>query len=236
MIIIAKLKHIFLSILIISLTVCSTFLLNSMRDSSTFLVSESIPRIGYIVVLDAGHGGVDPGSIGKKTKVTEAKLNLSITKKVASLLNSSGIDTILTRSDDNGLYGIYSKDYKIKDMKARKEIIDKSNASLAVSIHMNSFINSSSRGAQVFYDEINEHSSALALCVQNAFKNDLPESNKGIAIGDYYILKCSPSVPTILCECGYLSNIEDEKLLVTEEYQDTVAYSIYKGIVSYLNS
>lgn len=235
MIILAKLKTILLSILIISLTVGATIIINR-EPAKAQETSENTPKLGITIVLDAGHGGVDPGSVGRNSKITEADLNLTITKKIESLLNSSGIDTILTRKDENGLYGIYSKDYKIRDMKARKEIIENSKANLLISIHMNSFIQSKYRGAQVFYDEANPQSSILALCVQNCFKTDLPESDKGTAIGDYYILKCAPKIPSILCECGYLSNSEDEQLLITEDYQNTIAYSIYKGIISFLNS
>ena len=120
-------------------------------------------------------------------------------------------------------------------MKARKEIIENSGANLLVSIHMNSFTNKSNRGAQVFYHDANPSSEILALSIQNCFQKDLPESNKGISLGDYYIIKCASSIPSVLCECGYLSNPEDEKLLTDEVYQERVAYSIYKGIVSYLN-
>ncbi len=234
MILITKLKSIILSILIIGATVGSTILLNKTANA-TETATENTPKIGITVVLDAGHGGVDPGSVGRTTKITEATLNLSIVQKLESLLISSGIDVVKTRKDENGLYGVYSKDYKIRDMKARKEIISSANACMLVSVHMNSFVHSRFRGAQVFYDDTNENSSILALSIQNCFTKDLPESNKGIAIGDYYILKCEPKIPSVLCECGYLSNPEDEKLLTNDDYQEKVAYSIYKGIVGYLN-
>ena len=229
-----KIKTIFLSILIISITVLSTILL-SKSSSLAQETTESTPKLGITIVLDAGHGGVDPGSIGKTTKVTESELNLLIVNKLETLFISSGIDVIKTRKDENGLYGVYSKDYKIRDMKTRKEIISNSNATLLISVHMNSFTQSKYRGAQVFYDTANELSETLALCVQNYFSQDLPESDKGISVGDYFILKCDNSIPSILCECGYLSNPEDEKLLVTNEYQEKIAYSIYKGAIAYLN-
>lgn len=235
MIIATKIKTIFLSVIIIFLTLGATILINK-QNTSTKQVLENSPRLGITVVLDAGHGGIDPGSVGKTTKVTEAEINLKIVKKLEKLLLAGGIDTILTRSDENGLYGIYTKDYKIKDMKARKEIILASNADLVISVHQNSFIHTKYRGAQVFYDDINPSSTNLALCVQKCFTSDLPKSNKGTAIGDYYILKCAPQIPSILCECGYLSNKEDETLLVSDDYQNNVAYSIYKGIIAYLNN
>ena len=235
MIIITKLKNILLSILIIGATIGSTFLITNNKANARE-TTETTPKIGITVVLDAGHGGVDPGSIGRTTKITESELNLAIVKKVEKLLLSSGIDVVLTRTDENGLYGVYSKDYKIRDMKARKEIINNSDANLLVSIHMNSFIQSKYRGAQVFYDEGNDFSSSLARSIQNCFAKDLPASDKGTSIGDYYILKCDTSIPSVLCECGYLSNEEDEKFLVSEDYQNTLSYSIYKGIIAYLNT
>ena len=234
MILTTKLKTILLSILIVGATIGSTYLLTREKVEAQE-PTEGTPKLNIIIVLDAGHGGIDPGSIGKVTKTTESELNLIVVNKLEKLLIASGIDVIKTRKDANGLYGIYSNDYKIRDMKARKDIIVNSNAHLLVSIHMNSFTQSKYRGAQVFYDDANEYSEILALSVQNCFASDLPESNKGVAIGDYYILKSDNSIPSILCECGYLSNPEDEKLLVSDEYQDKLCYSIYKGIIAYLN-
>jgi len=136
-----KLKSIFLSISIIVLTIGSTILIQNKKTNAQE-TTETTPKIGITVVLDAGHGGVDPGSVGRTSKITESKLNLLIVNKLESLLLSSGIDVIKTRKDENGLYGVYSKDYKIRDMKARKEIINNSNATLLISVHMNSFVQS----------------------------------------------------------------------------------------------
>ena len=230
-----RIKTIFLSILIIAVTITSTIFIQNKKTLAQE-TTETTPKLGITIVLDAGHGGVDPGSIGKTTKVTECELNLIIVNKLEQLFLSSGIDIIKTRTNENGLYGVYSKDYKIRDMKARKEIINNSNATLLISVHMNSFVQPKYRGAQVFYDTGNNFSENLALAVQNCFAKDLPASDKGISIGDYFILKCDNSIPSILCECGYLSNEEDEKLLTTPEYQDKVAYAIYKGTIAYLNN
>ena len=120
-----QLKTIILSVLIITLTVGATFWA-SKRSANARETIETSPKIGYTIVLDAGHGGVDPGSVGRVTKITESELNLIFVNKLEHLLLSSGINVIKTRKDANGLYGIYSKDYKIKDMNARKEIIKNS--------------------------------------------------------------------------------------------------------------
>ncbi len=229
MIKVLKLKYIIIVITAIALMFSITAF-----STNGFLVSKASPSLGLTIVLDAGHGGVDPGSVGRKTKVTESELNLKITLKLSEYLKAGGFNVVLTRTNADGLYGVYSKDYKKRDMLARKEKIVEVNADLVISIHMNSFTNSAYRGAQVFYNSNNPESESIASSVQQIFASSLPESNKGISIGDYYILKCT-NIPTILCECGYLSNPDDEVLLIDDAYQDKLAYSIYKGVVIYLN-
>ena len=202
------------------------------NPQETSLAEQS--TIKYTVVIDAGHGGIDPGGIGIATKVKEADLNLIISKKLKTLLDASGIQVILTREDKNGLYGIYTKNYKKDDMAKRKNIIDSANPDVVVSIHMNRFTNKSLRGAQTFYNEGNILGEKLATCVQEEFKNLLEKSDKAPSTGDYFMVKCTETA-SIIAECGYLSNIEDEKLLTTESYQDKVAYAIFCGIVKYLS-
>ena len=224
-----KLKYI-----IVILTVIALFFSIASFSINDSFASKASPPISTTIVLDAGHGGIDPGSVGKTTKTTESELNLKITLKLADYLKAGGFNVILTRTNADGLYGTYSKDYKKRDMQARKDKILNENAELVISIHINSFTNSSYRGAQVFYAQNNPESEKMASFVQQEFSKAIPKSDKGISIGDYYILKCT-NIPTILCECGYLSNAEDEKLLIDETHQDKLAYSIYKGIVIYLN-
>ena len=221
----------------VSLVLVSVALIFSMciyKNSSFFTVKAS-PNVGLTIVIDPGHGGVDPGSVGRKTKVTESELNLKISHKLMNLLKCGEFNVILTRTTSDGLYGTYSSGYKKRDMLARQEIIEKSGATIAISIHMNSFTTSANRGAQVFYNTLNKNSEVLAKNIQECFAKELPESNKGTAIGDYFILKCT-DIPIVLCECGYLSNATDEALLVTDNYQEKVAYCIYKGVVSFLNA
>ncbi len=186
------------------------------------------------IVLDAGHGGVDGGVSGVKTGVKESVLNLIIVKKLERYLIDAGFDVILTRSTDAGLYGIASKNLKKKDMQKRKEIILKAEPSLVVSVHLNKYALPSRRGAQIFYRSDSENGKILAKSIQNAF-NDLPESTRNFSPlkGDYYILNCT-NYPSVIAECGFLSNPEEEALLLTEEYQDTVAYTLFKGVVGYL--
>ena len=188
----------------------------------------------YSVVIDPGHGGLDPGSIGYKTKTKESEINLAVSLYLYKMLCDFGINTILTRQTSDGLYGVSTKNYKKRDMQKRKDIISAINPDIVVSVHMNSYIRHNLRGAQVFFDKHSQEGEQLALCIQDQFASRLPASDKGISIGDYYMLKCTAQA-SVIAECGFLSNEEDEKLLVTKAYQQKLADCIFKGIVAYLN-
>ena len=128
---------------------------------------------------------------------------------------------------------LIAHDKKKDDMIKRKQIIEKSGAELVISIHMNSFPLKSCRGSQVFYKDGDENSFRLASSIQDCFVSSIESARKNIDKGDYYILNCS-EYPSVIAECGFLSNSEDEALLITEEYQNAVAYAIFKGIATYL--
>lgn len=224
-----KKKYIFVCFILILVLLVSAII--EVRATST---TDTPLLYDYTIVIDAGHGGVDPGGIGITTKVKESEINLAISKKLQSYLKSFGVRVVMTRNDSNGLYGTSIKGYKKRDMQARKDIINSNNADMVISIHMNRYVRQSMRGAQVFYDPHSDTSKALALCIQNNFSKNLPASDKGISIGDYFMLKCT-TAPSVICECGFLSNADDEKLLLNDEYQDKVAYNIFCGVVEYLN-
>jgi len=226
---VVKKSYILLCIVLALLFVfCGVIEIRSTSSTNTPIIYD------YTIVIDAGHGGIDPGGIGIKTKVKESDLNLAISKKLEKYLLSFGVRVIMTRNDLNGLYGTSTTGYKKRDMQERKNIILTNHANMVVSIHMNRYVRQTLRGAQVFYDPSSTTGKALALCIQNNFAKNLSNSDKGISIGDYYMLKCT-TAPSVICECGYLSNPEDESLLIDTEYQDKVAYSIFGGIVEYLN-
>ncbi len=189
----------------------------------------------YKIVLDAGHGGVDGGVSGVNTGVKESELNLIITKKLEKQLLEAGFNVVLTRKTDAGLYGLATENLKRKDMQKRQEIINKERPNLVLSIHLNKFSVSTRRGAQVFYKNGDENAKLLANSIQNAFNlmEEAPRQSSAL-VGDYYILKCS-NYPSVIAECGFLSNPDDESLLITDEYQEKIAYSIYRGIVEYLS-
>lgn len=186
------------------------------------------------IVLDAGHGGVDCGVNGVLTGVKESELNLAVVKKLEKYLISAGFSVVLTRNSDAGLYGLATKSLKKKDMQKRKEIINKASPNLVISIHMNKYALQSRRGAQVFFKKGDEKGELLAQNIQTSF-NQMENAVRECKIlsGDYYILNCS-NIPSVIAECGFLSNPEDEALLITEEYQNELAYAIFKGVVGYL--
>lgn len=193
----------------------------------------SSPNTGISVVIDAGHGGIDGGSVGKTTGVDENNLNLAYAKTLEAILKKYNFGVVMTRTDLGGLYDITSPNKKKSDMKKRKEIILKSKASLVISLHMNSFPRKSSRGAQVFYKKDDVASKTLAESMQEVFIEKLPKAKKAPSTGDYFILNCS-SIPSVIVECGFLSNEDEEKLLVTEEYKNAVCDSIFVGILNFL--
>ncbi len=189
----------------------------------------------YLIVIDAGHGGPDPGSIGYKTKVLEADLNLKISKLLKDKLEKAGISVIMTRTTDDALASGRGKAFKRRDMELRKEIIKKARPNMVISLHQNSFTNHSLRGAQVFYDKKSEISKEIADTIQKEFLKTLEHSNKTISPGNYYMLKCT-AAPSVIVECGFLSHEEEEKLLQTEEYQNKITDAICNGILNFISS
>lgn len=185
------------------------------------------------IVIDAGHGGIDGGSVGLKGTV-ESKLNLSYALKLKEYCQQFGFKVVLTRTGEGGLYSPFAKNKKRDDMKKRKEIIEKSNCDLIVSVHMNSFSDKSARGAQVFYNQENEISKSLASSIQTQFAASLVKAKKTALVGDYYMLNCTEK-PAVIVECGFLSNAEEEALLITESYKEKTCYAVVCGIVTYLS-
>jgi len=190
-----------------------------------------VPKPTHTIVIDAGHGGRDDGCSGVNgTK--ESVINLKISKALKNYLETLGINVILTRSDSNGLYEATADNYKQSDMAKRIEIIEEASPDMVISIHQNSFSDSSQCGAQAFYQEGDERSKAFAESVQSQLISQLPNARSEANFGDYYLLKES-NVSSVLIECGYLTNSEEEQLLNSTEYQNKVAYSIMCGVVKY---
>ena len=191
------------------------------------------PSDRFTVVIDAGHGGIDGGVSGITTGVKESELNLDIARKLKTKFDKSGAKTVMTRKTEAGLYGIYSKGFKRRDMQKRKQITLNAKADVFVSIHLNYYSSPLRRGAQVFYKIDEEKSKSLADIVQAELNGGKEcERDYTALAGDYYVLNESDCA-AILCECGFLSNAEDEKLLLTDEYRTEIAEKIFNGIEKY---
>ena len=196
--------------------------------------TEMINNVNLTVVLDAGHGGEDGGCIGKTTGIKESDLNLEYTYILGRYLTSMGIKVVYTRKDQNGLYTLGAADKKISDMQKREEIIEKANPQAVISIHMNKFPQSEYKGAQVFYNEQNKNSEALANSIRDCLVKNVENARELTLAGDYYMVNCTKA-PSVIVECGFLSNPDEEVLLQNEEYQNKLCYNIFLGIVKYLN-
>ena len=197
-------------------------------------ISTSIPSNKITIVIDAGHGGIDGGTVGDITGITERELNLVYAKKLENLCKEANFNIVMTRNNLNGLYDTFSDNKKKDDMLKREQIINKAKPDLVISLHMNSFPLQSSRGAQCFFKEDNAQSIYLANKIQECLLANLPFAREFALKGDYYILNCN-NYPSVIVECGYLSNREEEQLLLQEEYQDKVVYSIFQGILKYFS-
>lgn len=157
-------------------------------------------------------------------------------KKLQYYLENDGVTVILTREDDDGLYTDSDGNKKQADMRKRCEIIDQSGADLVVSIHQNSYHEENVKGAQVFYYKSSLRGQRLAELVQKRFDFVLGEENRRvIKPNDSYYLLLHTSCPIVIVECGFLSNWEEAERLTGHDYQDRVAWTIYMGIMQYLN-
>lgn len=170
---------------------------------------------------------------------TEAETNLKIALKVQNLLEQSGATVILTRSDENAIYDLDKstlREKKISDIYNRVKIGNESSADIFVSIHLNKIPQEQYWGWQCFYRQNDEQSTKLAKSLQQNLNDAIEKENKRVAmkIDNVYIMK-HVEIPISIVECGFLSNKEEEKMLLTDEYQDKLAWGIYNGIMDYFH-
>lgn len=186
------------------------------------------------IVLDAGHGGVDPGKVGT-AGTKEKDINLSIVLLLKEKLLKENFEVILTREGDDGLYSAGSPNKKKEDMINRVRIMEEAEPLVVISIHQNSYPNASCRGAQVFYFRSSEKGESLAKEIQAAFPELLKDENSRQAKpnSSYYLLK-KVTAPIVIAECGFLSCPEEEQLLLTESYREKVAEAVCTGLLRYL--
>ena len=187
------------------------------------------PLTGKTILVDAGHGGNDGGARCKDSKKWEKELNLQVAKAVRSALESAGAAVVMTREEDMQ----YSAN-KREDLTARLALAKEQEADMVLSIHMNEYRSRKESGPQVFYRAGQEQSRLLAGALQEALITGLSPKKERVAMaGDYFIL--SLDVPSVLVECGFISNAEEEKMLLDEEYQQRLAQAIRAGVEEYFS-
>lgn len=192
------------------------------------------------VIIDPGHGGFDGGAVGVNN-IVEKNINLSISQKLADILKVNGFNVIMTREEDisledSGLKTV--RERKKSDMKKRLDIIKENPNAIFVSIHQNKFEKQSPKDTQVFYSKNNIGSEQLASKIQDNFINILQPDNKRAIkqSGKELYLLHNAEIPAVLVECGFLSNYEDAFKLLNSDYQDQVAFVIYKSISEFITN
>lgn len=187
------------------------------------------------VVIDAGHGGDDPGKVGING-AKEKDVNLQIAEKVKKYLEANDITVVMTRESDEGLNDANASNKKVQDMKRRIELIDKTAPQVTVSIHQNSYPEEYVHGAQVFYYTGSKEGQNLADAIQWQLVDKVdPENKRQVKANDSYYLLKKTGIPIVIVECGFLSNSAEAEKLCTDDYQERVAWAIHMGILQYLN-
>lgn len=227
-------KEAFLYLAMGAMLIATGFL--AVKETAFFVTSRQAEVKKTCVVIDAGHGGDDPGKVGIDGTV-ERDINLQVAQKVKRLLEMEGIETVMTRTDEKGLYDSGAENKKVQDMKRRIAMIEETAPEITVSIHQNSYPEEYVKGAQVFYYKDSLESKEAAEIMQKSLKERLdPENHREAkANASYYLLK-KTSTPIIIVECGFLSNREEAAKLAEEEYQEQVAWAVFMGIMQTLNS
>lgn len=192
------------------------------------------------IIVDAGHGGEDGGAVAKDGTL-EKDINLSISFKLKELLDFYGYNVIMTRNDDNLIYDESAhsiREKKVSDIRNRMNIINNNPDSILISVHQNHFTDSKYHGTQVFYSKNNSNSKILAQSIQKSVVENIQENNQREVkkTGTEIYLLYHAKNPAIMVECGFLSNYNELERLKDENYQMKIAFSIFSGIIKYMES
>jgi N-acetylmuramoyl-L-alanine amidase len=233
-------RFLLLAAVLVFLLACSScdsiaFLANAGKQSAGAGSGSQLKSISDIrIAVDPGHGGIDKGTAGTDTGVLESDLNLALSKILTGKFKDAGADTAMTRQSADVDYSGEGDTQKLKDMNNRVKLVNAQNPHALVSVHMNTFSDRSVSGAQVFYQKDNAQGEELARCIQDELNAGVNGNNKRhTGSGEYYLLK-GVECPSVIVECGFLSNKDDEKNLQDPEYQKKLVDCIYKGVCDYL--
>lgn len=209
------------------------FLLPAMLLIGTLYVHDDSRLSGKIIVVDAGHGGIDPGA--NRPGVLEKDINLAIALQLKNILNQYGAKVVLSRQGDIELSAECDNEkvrgrYR-RDLTARVEMVEESDADLFVSIHANATSNTKRQGAEVFYYAKSETGKALSDSIQTEL-GKVAKAAPTASTADYFVLRRN-KIPAALIEVGYITNREELSLLQSPEHQEKLAEAIAKGIYNY---
>lgn len=191
------------------------------------------------VVIDAGHGGEDGGAVNDDG-VLEKDINLVVSNDISDLLYFLGFDVVQTRTTDTALDTEADTVHlrKVADMKKRLEIFNSKNSNVVISIHQNKFSKSKYHGTQVFFSPNNPKSQTLAENIKQSVKKQLqPDNERECKKADsgIFLLK-NAQTPAVIVECGFISNAEECKKLLSEDYQKQISFAIVTGFLDYNNT
>jgi N-acetylmuramoyl-L-alanine amidase len=210
------------------------FLVQDRLFNFTSWKSWNLPLSGRIIYIDAGHGGPDGGA--ENGDAVEKDIALSISQNLRDYLQQQGALVLMTREEDTDLADRDTKGLskrKVQDLHRRVEKINDSEADFFVSIHLNSIGSSRWSGAQTFYSTRFVENKVAAELIQEELIDNLENTDRAAKqINNVYIIK-SAKKPGVLVEAGFLSNPTERDLLMSEDYQDKIAVSIYEGIMRY---
>ncbi|MEG2429270.1 MAG: N-acetylmuramoyl-L-alanine amidase [Oscillospiraceae bacterium] len=220
-----------MTFLIVCIAIITT-LISGITD--TIISNTKLKNSPRQIIIDAGHGGVDPGAIANGA--VEKEINLSISLILKDMLVAQGFEVIMIRDCDVSTHDQKHHTIgkiKTSDLKNRLKLIESYPNATAILIHQNKYPDSSVSGAQMFYGRKNEKSQIIAQKLQDAFQKNLQPDNKREvkkSTSSVYILNNAKN-PTVLVECGFISNSKESELLRTEEYQQKVAFTIMQGLL-----
>ena len=221
---------------------CGVFIgavsLCQLASSSVTVLKESEPvQNRTVIIIDAGHGGIDGGATSC-TGIPESHINLQISLRLNDLVQLLGFETKMIRKTDTSVYteGNTIAAQKVSDLKQRVKLVNETKNAVLVSVHQNTFLDSRYSGAQVFYAN-DDTSRELAKVMQADLISNLnPGSKRQCKSSDGIYLMQNIQRPGVLIECGFLSNPEEEANLLTAEYQKQIASVVATCISRFYSS
>jgi len=190
------------------------------------------PLAGQVIMLDPGHGGIDPGAV--TGNVYEKDINLAVALQLAELVRQDGAEVYLTRKDDSDYYpsSRCTLQDKRQDLTIRAEMARNAGAGILVSLHVNKDRHPGCQGAETYYFPGSAEGQRLAEAIQARLKEIQPDNRRQAKAGDYFLLRTTP-MPAVIVELGFISNPRERNLLLSPVWQKTLAEAVRHGIIDF---